>query len=200
LYTYFIVPSISLFGLNAFSVRFPSALFGGASVFLIFFLAVKLFEKNKSKYGIGLFSAFLLAISPWPLGLSRIGIESNTGITLLLLTILLFIYSLKKPKLFLITAFIASLSLYTYTSYFFFMPIVLLVLSLFYRIAILKHKKYFFTGLLVFILLVFPLFIFRSAGGTRASQVSFINSQDNVGITLMTGEEAVRKFLVRFVN
>src|SRR3989344_8160968 len=46
-YMYFTVPSVKLFGLNAFAVRLPSALFGLATVCLVYFL-VKELSKNDS--------------------------------------------------------------------------------------------------------------------------------------------------------
>src|SRR5438067_1428184 len=68
LYTYLVVPSVIAFDLSTFAVRFPSALFGAISTLLMYFFASKIFGKK-----IGLLSAFLFAVSPWSIGLSRIG-------------------------------------------------------------------------------------------------------------------------------
>src|SRR4030042_6821920 len=38
IYVYLAVPSVALFGLTEFAVRFPAALFGALSVFLIYFV------------------------------------------------------------------------------------------------------------------------------------------------------------------
>ena len=45
-YHYLLVPSIAIFGLNEFAVRFPSAFFGFLTVPLIYLLTKKLFEKS----------------------------------------------------------------------------------------------------------------------------------------------------------
>src|SRR3989344_1327591 len=47
-YIYATVPSIALFGLNEFAVRFPSALAGTLTVLVTYFLVVELFEKKPS--------------------------------------------------------------------------------------------------------------------------------------------------------
>lgn len=80
LYVYLLVPSIVIFGLTPIGIRFPSAFFGTLSVFTIYFLAKRLFGEK-----IGLASAFLLAVSPWAMGLSRVGIDSNAAMFFLLL-------------------------------------------------------------------------------------------------------------------
>src|SRR3989344_6015585 len=73
-YIYITVPFVKVFGLNELSVRLPSALAGIATVFLTYFLVLELFLKleirNLKLPAIALFSALLLAISPWHLHLS----------------------------------------------------------------------------------------------------------------------------------
>src|SRR3989338_10790344 len=46
-YVYSIVPSIAVFGLNEFAVRFPSAIAGVLTVFLSYLISLKLFKKAK---------------------------------------------------------------------------------------------------------------------------------------------------------
>ena len=43
-YSYFSIPFILIFGLNSFSIRLASFLFGSLTIPLIYFLSVKLFE------------------------------------------------------------------------------------------------------------------------------------------------------------
>ena len=47
-YHYLLIPSISIFGLNEFAVRFPSALLGTLTVFLTYFLTKKLLMHSGS--------------------------------------------------------------------------------------------------------------------------------------------------------
>src|SRR3989338_489602 len=56
---YLTIPSIAIFGLNEFAVRFPSAVFGTLTVLLIYLLAQEIHRDA------ALLAALLLAISPW---------------------------------------------------------------------------------------------------------------------------------------
>ena len=51
-YIYFTVPSIAVFGLNEFAIRFPSAFFGILTVLLAYFLTKRLFENPDSNFKI----------------------------------------------------------------------------------------------------------------------------------------------------
>lgn len=183
LYTYLVIPTIYIFGLSGFAIRLPSALFGVLSVLLVFLVARKLFQKSRlNENAIGLFSAFLFAISPWSVGLSRVGIESNVAIAVLLAAILTFFYSFKKSWLLIVSFILFALTIYIYTSYSLFTPMVILLTLAIFRKEVLKSKKMVGFGIIIFMCLVVPLFIFKSTAGVRASQISFMNSQDNVGL------------------
>lgn len=181
LYTYLVIPSEQVFGVTAFAVRFPSAIFGTLSVMLVFFLARKLFESIKEKDVLSLCASCLIAISPWAIGLSRIGIESNVAISLFLLAFMLFLYSFKYKRLIFLSCFFFALTLYTYTAYTFFTPLALVTIVFFFRKKF-KYKKNLTLAFLLFVLFVSPLFLFRSTAGVRAAQVSFVTSQDNIGV------------------
>src|SRR4030067_954837 len=68
IYTYLVVPSVALFGLNDFAVRFPSATLGVVAVIFCYFMVFELF-KNKP---VALLASLFLAISPWHLQFSRV--------------------------------------------------------------------------------------------------------------------------------
>ena len=55
---YLTIPSILIFGLNTFALRFPSALLGALSVLMTYFLVKKAFEKET----VAILSALLLAL------------------------------------------------------------------------------------------------------------------------------------------
>ena len=61
---------VKILGLSEFSIRSISAFYGILGIIAIYFLAKVLSNKN-----IGLFSALLLAISPWHIHFSRIAFE-----------------------------------------------------------------------------------------------------------------------------
>lgn len=184
LYTYLVVPFIKIFDLTSFAVRLPSVLSGVLSTILIYFLAKKLFEHQK-KYNpqlIGLISGGLMAITPWSVGLSRIGIESNLATTVFLGALLCFLYGITHKKLLILSAVLFVMTIYTYTSYTLFTPLALVALLIFYRKELRKLKKYVLISAFIFGVLVLPLILGRTTAGVRVSQVGFINSQDNIGL------------------
>jgi len=63
------------FGVNAFAVRFPTALFGALTTIPIFFLGSLLFGST----AVGLFSALAVAIMPWTIPLGRASSEGILG-------------------------------------------------------------------------------------------------------------------------
>ncbi|MDO8657659.1 MAG: glycosyltransferase family 39 protein, partial [Candidatus Levybacteria bacterium] len=64
---YSMIPSIALFGLNEFSIRFPTALIATLSIFLFFFFFMEITGDRK----ISLVASSLLTISPWHIYYSR---------------------------------------------------------------------------------------------------------------------------------
>ena len=140
-YIYITVPFVKVFGLNELSVRLPSALAGIATVFLTYFLVLELFLKleirNLKLPAIALFSALLLAISPWHLHLSRVESESNIAVFLIVAAILLFLKGVngKRPALVAWSLPLFSLTYYTYHGNHVFTTLLLVGLCLFY------HKK-----------------------------------------------------------
>src|SRR3989344_384164 len=76
LYTYLVVPSVAIFGLTDFAVRFPSAFIGVLAVLATYLMVYELFKSKK----IALLSAFFLCISPWHLQFSRVAFETNSAI------------------------------------------------------------------------------------------------------------------------
>lgn len=81
-----LVPSIALFDLNDFAVRFPSALLGTLTVLITYLLTRQLLKNKK----ISILAAFLLAISPWHLHFSRYDHEANFMVFWVVLALWLF--------------------------------------------------------------------------------------------------------------
>src|SRR3989344_2468709 len=179
LYAYTIMPFVAILGLNEWAVRLPSAMFGIATVVLIYFLAKEIFLKRE----IGLTSAFLLAISPWHLHFSRGGWETNTATFFIVLGVYLFIKSIKDTR-YLFWSFISFLiSMYTYQSPRLIVPLLGLTLLAFYYKKIIKSyqykdiKKTHIGAALVLIILSIPLILqFTSgAGSARFTGLSYLS-------------------------
>ena len=88
------IPGIAVFGLNELGVRITPVIYGTLTVLLLFFLAK---EISKS-YRVGILSAFLLAISPWHIQLTRASFESSFSVFWVVLGVWLFIKGFRDRK------------------------------------------------------------------------------------------------------
>lgn len=168
LYTYLAIPSIKIFGLNVFAVRFPSAVFGILTVLATYILMKEvlkdqfLLRLRQWKLGVPEISAFLLAISPWHIQFSRVAFESNVGVAFNLFAVLFFIKGLKRPFFLIISAIFAASNFYMYQNEKVFTPLIALSLLIIFRKEVFaKSKKYlilaFFTGAIVTLPLFFTI-------------------------------------------
>ncbi|QQG43512.1 MAG: glycosyltransferase family 39 protein [Candidatus Daviesbacteria bacterium] len=137
LYFYMVMPFVALFGLNEWAVRLPSALLGILTVYLTFLLGREIFQHKI----FGLWSAFLLAISPWHLQFSRGGWETNVATFFITLGILLFIKGLKNYGLLLFSLISFLASMYTYQSPRLIVPVLGLMLLIFYYQPLIKAVR-----------------------------------------------------------
>jgi len=177
-YIYATALSIKVFGMNAFAVRLPSALFGSMSVFLLFAL-VYLLSKNKA---LSFLSAFLLCINPWHLHFSRAGFEVNMGLAFVLLGAVLFLYALKNQKVlffyFSLVSFV--ISLYSYNATRILAPLFLVSLIYLNYKNLLRYKKTHIIGMgILLFMLLLPFFMtFFSASGVYSAKNALITSSD----------------------
>lgn len=153
IYEYIAVPSIGLFGLNAFATRFPSAFFGILTVIatfgLTFLIARRLFASQKAATTVALLASFLLAISPWHLQFSRAAFEVNVSVFITVIAVSAFLIGLTRPKFFILAAFLFGLDLFSYHSTRVVAP--LLLISLFFLFnRFLQDKKYIFLFFMIF--------------------------------------------------
>jgi len=175
LQTYLIIPSVAIFGLNAFAVRLPSALFGLLAVLATYLLTRQLFGDKQVKLGrfstsLPVLAAFFLAISPWHLQFSRMALEVNLSSFLFPFGFYLFLRGLKEKKFsfFIFTALLWGLNLYSYHAAKMFTPLIALALLFIYRRQLLKFDfRQLLPAGLVFLLFLVPAFtstIFGEAG------------------------------------
>lgn len=165
IYEYVTVPSVALFGLNAFATRLPSALFGILTVLGTFWLGKKLFERipifSKHNIRLGLLASFLLAISPWHLQFSRAAFEVNVSVFITVCAILFFLKGITKYRFFFLSSIFFGLDLFSYHSARVVSPLLLLSLFILFN----KHLPprrvvgIFLTIYAVFVILVFPILV-----------------------------------------
>ncbi len=172
LYFYFVAPFVYLMGLNEWSVRLPSAILGTFTIYIVYLLAKKILENERA----GLISALLLAINPWHLHFSRGGWETNAATFFIGLGIYLFLLGLDKSRYIFLSMLSFLISMYTYQSPRLVVPILLIVLIIFYRSQLQKRLQHFLKYIPILILLSVPLILqFTSGGGSaRFSGLSFL--------------------------
>lgn len=180
-YMYLEVASVSIFGLNPFSVRFPAAFFGSLSIIVVYLLTFELFRKQKYAQQLALFSMFFFAISPWSIQFSRGAFEATVSLFLVITGVWLFLKGLRtKTKWYFYASIILLvLSTYTYISQKIIAPL-LFVTLLAYGYSYFKKSKM-FAGILivVFIILSF-LWVLDAKSVSRGQGVIFTNQQTEI--------------------
>lgn len=178
---YSTVPFIALFGLNEFSVRLPSAIFGTGTIIAIYFLTKELLKHHKSHKVIALFAAFFLAISPWHIHFSRIAFELMPFGLLTTLGLFIFLKTLSNRKFLPLSIILFSLALYSYFPARLFVPLFGLTIFFLYIQFFLKRKR--LTLIIIFLLVLFLTPIIQHAlsseGLTRWNQISIFTNPSN---------------------
>ena len=130
LYSYLMLPFISIFGLNTLSIRLPMALIGCISLVVFYYFMKSAFGNKKA-----VLFLFIFTIFPWHLMKSRWGLESNIFPDLILWAIFAMYMGIKKKSnwLVVLSGVIFGLSTYSYGTSYFFVPVslILLYISLF---------------------------------------------------------------------
>lgn len=188
LYVYLTVPSVAIFGLSPWSTRLPSAVMGVLAVlgtyFLVRELCVKMKDRENMKNALSLTSAALLAISPWHIQFSRIAFEANSGVTVNIWAVFLFLMGLRKKIFFPIAAAFFGLGMYAYHSERIFLPLLLCVLLVVYRkkIFVKEHTKTLITSCIVGLVVVLPLIpvLFNKSAMLRLRGTSSFTDQTNL--------------------
>ncbi|MFH1561025.1 MAG: glycosyltransferase family 39 protein, partial [Patescibacteria group bacterium] len=165
---YATVPFVAVFGLNVWGVRLPAVFFGLLGIFLTYLLAKKLFKDER----VGLFSALVMAITPWSIHYSRAAFESTLLLSLVLLGTLAFL-----NKRWLVSALTFGLSFYTYNTANIFVPLLLLFLTVFWFPDLKQEGRRLLGPGLLFGLLLIPigLSIISGQGRERFGLISIFN-------------------------
>lgn len=171
------IPGIYLFGLNELGVRITPVIYGTATVIAMFFLGRALF----ASFAAGLISAFLLAVSPWHIQLTRGSFESSFALFWVVLGIWFFIKGFKEQKWMLISMIPFALSVFTYNSARIFTPLFIFAAFIIYRKNILKAKKIVLLSFLFFAILLIPLAPYLLSG-ERSARYKLVSITDDPGL------------------
>lgn len=175
---YSTVPFIDIFGLNEFSVRLPSVVFGTLAIIAIFLLTKELFKQNKHSKFIGLIASFFLSISPWDIHFSRVSLEGLTAFVFFTTIGLYFFLKIQKNKKFLLISIIFfTFAIYSYFPARIFIPLYCMSIVILYIKFFLKKIHFILLNSLLLLILLFPLisFTLSPVGFSRWNQVNIFS-------------------------
>lgn len=181
LYTYFTVVPVALFGLNEYSVRFISALFGFLTIFITYKLTRSVFPNNGK---IALLAMLLLSISPWHIQFSRTAFESNLALFFVISGVLMFLTGVSKGRWFIVSGLFFGISLYAYHSPRLIAPALLAGMTILFLKQVWKYRIYYLIGLSLFILLFIPIILTMRSTGARFGSVSVVNPDEKLGTSI----------------
>ncbi len=177
------IPGVAIFGLNEIGVRITPVFYGTLTVLVMFFLGRTLFGNQL----IGLVSAFLLAISPWHIQLTRASFESSFALFWVILGIWFLVKGFSDKKWYVFSMIPFGLSVFTYNSARIFTPLFLLVVFFIYRKNLIRLRKILIACLVVFTIILLPLTPFLLSG-ERSARYKLVSITDDPGLILRINE------------
>ena len=173
-YTYLLALCIKLFGLSAWTIRLPSAVCGVLFIWIGMRLLqellvgkhISLSGKPFSKLGVGLVGASLMAIMPYFIHISRLGMDCNLMMPAVTLSLLITVRAVKQKRtgLWILAGICWGLSLYTYALSYLMIP---LFFVLFFLYLIRCHQFKFKNAVLMLlpvIVIAWPLMVYVAVG------------------------------------
>lgn len=205
-YSYLTIPSILFFGLNEYAVRFPAALFGFLTIGAVYLLAELLFSRRS----IALVAAFMVAVSPWHVILSRSSSETLAALFFIISGVYLFLRALKQNSILLhiLAAVFFAISLITYPTPRIFVPLIMSVIILvmhFSKNEFGKPKLLYGLLSLLLVTVIDVILIFGVHGGTEKFKQISIFTSDRTALLREEqiredGTQAVSPFIARFFH
>lgn len=171
------IPGIATFGLNELGVRITPVIYGTLTVLLLFFLTKSILGNST----LGLGAAFLLAISPWHIHLTRASFESSFALFWIVLGFWFLIKGFKNSKWFIWSMLPFAISIYTYNSARVFTPLFLIIILLIYRRTLWKARRALIFSAAVFIILMLPLIPYFFSG-ERSARYKLVSITDDPGL------------------
>lgn len=171
------IPAIALLGLNDFSIRITPVLYGTFTVLLLYLLTLALFKRKMA----ALSAAFLLAISPWHIQLTRGSFESSFATMWIILGIWFVVKGFSEKKWFIWSMIPFAIALYTYNTARVFVPLFLFVLVVLYFKDFWKVKKTIIIAMVFFFVMMIPFIQFVLSGGGNA-RFKLVSITDDPGL------------------
>jgi 4-amino-4-deoxy-L-arabinose transferase-like glycosyltransferase len=174
-YGYMLLPFIQTMGMEILTIRIPSLLAGTFLILAMYWLCLELGLPKKY----GLWSALLVAVSPWSLFLSRFGFESNLALLYWVAGLALLIRASRAKTIGWLAGAAVALGL-TWYAYIAYRPVMLAVVGI-YLVALWRWRRLTLKHLAIFgvatALTLAPLFSPQaiSVNGTRLNQVGILS-------------------------
>lgn len=150
------MPFIKIGGLNLTMIRMPQMILGVLSVLVLYLLLKKI-----SSPQMALWSAFLLAVCPWHIMMSRWGLDANLAPAFILFAMYFSVWGLEKERYFILAALFWGIALYTYALTWIFVPAFLTLSSLYgIKCGRIKITKNIWTAVVILGLTALPLMMF----------------------------------------
>lgn len=187
-----------IFGVNLLGMRLLSILAGIISVWLTYEIAKKLFVSEK----IALLSAAILAINPYHVWVSKIGIQESVVIMMMLLAVWLFLKTLEQTRYYYLAVIAAGFAILTKYTAFILLPIFGIYLLWRHR-GLLSWRRLVLAAILL-LLILSPVIIYNlklyAARGHFDYQLSYLLKQNVPEWQIRPGREMPGGFADRFSN
>lgn len=178
--TYITIPFVAVLGLSIFSIRLPAVLLGTLFPLVIYFLAKTLLKSEKT----AIYAAFISAVSPWAVHISRAYADHILALDLALLGVIFMFSCRRQVKYYILGGLFLGLSLFSYHAPKIFLPFILPISVLFNKDFFTKNKK-----LIAILLFVFTLFFsavivlaLTSKGAQELNNVSIFDANKAASI------------------
>src|SRR3989344_4868988 len=188
LYIYSSIPTVFIFGITPWGLRLPAAIFGILGVYLLYLLVVEIggYWKNQSREKIevfALFSAFILAFSPWHLQYSRAAFEVTQLLLLYLCGFYFFFKGVKDGKYIWISGLFFLLTPWSYSTAKLFTPLLMVYLFYLFRKKINMSVKQKLLTFSILCLLWLPLIYvnFFQGAAFRFKYISIFTDPTTIG-------------------
>ena len=184
---------IKVFGENNFALRLPSALFGIASVYLVFLLGTIIYSPL-----VGLVSAGVLSVTLNHVYISRVGMQESYVIFFILLASYLFLRAVRQKRSFVSTGIVVGLAFLTKYNSLILILIFGTYLLFFHRVYLKDRKLWLSAAVAVLIfspVIIYNLMLYRAVGHFDF-QLSYIFGQSPKEWPVAPGKE-IGTLLVR---
>lgn len=191
---YLAIPSIAIFGLNVWAIRFPFALLGVGTTLFACLVATELFRGagRQNAWRIGLLAGLFTAVSPWAVTQSRIALPVASlsffflgGFWLALRARRLTLEGQKSGWTWLAAGLMQGIAVWTYPTMKVIMVLFLAGLVLIYRPLFWKYRRQFLAWVLPLVLVCLPATIITllswSVINVRYSWLSAFANTDLLG-------------------